>query len=144
MIENGEGEDDGNGEENEQQEEQEQTAPTVWFLKLKPLIDQVREVSFSLIFTFGAVISLDEIMIRFMGHSIETHRIENKPIGKGYEYFVLATKDGFGMNFTPDGRTAAKKNKQVYSHLIGQGKIEAMILHVVESIERFKKNKRVD
>ena len=116
---------------------------SMWFHKLQPLVDHVRQVSFDLVFILGTLLSLDEMMIRFMGRSNETHRMKNKPIGEGYKFFVLATKDGFVVNFTPDGRSAQKNKQQEYqqddqSSKSSAGKIETMILYVMNVIERFK------
>jgi len=44
-----------------------------------------------LIYTLGTHLALDEQMIRFMGRSLETHRMKNKPIKEGFKFFVLAT-----------------------------------------------------
>ena len=60
------------------------------------------------------LLSLDEMMIRFVGRCRETHNIKNKPIGEGFKFFVLATMMGFVVNFTPDGRIAEKKGEQEY------------------------------
>ena len=73
------------------------------------MIDRAHEVTFSLIFTLGTMVSLDSMMIILMGRSIEKCRIKNKPINEGHTLFVLATKDGFVANFTPDWRTTEKK-----------------------------------
>jgi len=77
-----------------------------------------------------------------MGRSGETHQIKHKPIGKGYKLFTLTTFRGFIVNFTLDGRTAAKgknkKNTQEYETQEGTGKIQSMILHVCGVINRFK------
>lgn len=114
-----------------------------WFSKLKPLVDHVRDVSFELVFILGTILSLDEMMIRFMGRSAETHRMKNKPISEGFKFFVLATKEGFIVNFTPDGRTAEKNNKQEYdTHNSSSGKIEKMILFVMKIIDKFKERQQ--
>ena len=81
---------------------------SVWFDNLEPLISHFREVSEDLIFILGTTLALDEMMIRFMGRSLETHRMKNKLISEGFKFFVLATSNSFIVNFTPDGRTAAK------------------------------------
>jgi len=60
-------------------------------------------------------LSLDEMMVRFMGRSLETHRLKNKSIGEGFNFFVLSTVEGFVVKFTPDGRTATKTGTQEYS-----------------------------
>ena len=120
----------------ESQEDNEETTK-VWFEKIQHLVDHVREVSYSLIHILGTFLSLDEMMIRFMGRSLQTHRIKNKPIKEGYKFFVLSTTKGFIVNFTPDGRTAEKKKEQEYT-AGSLGKIESMILFVVEIINRIK------
>ena len=76
------------------------------------------------------------MMVRFMGRSLQTHQIKNKPIGEGYKLFVLTIYRGFVVNFTPDGRTAAKEGNQEYDTKNGEGKIASMILHVCEVIDR--------
>ena len=50
--------------------------------------------------------------------------MKNKPIKEGYKFFVLATKEGFILNFTPDGRTAAKVGEQEYDDKSGTGKVK--------------------
>ena len=73
-----------------------------------------------------------------MGRFLETHRIKNKPIKEGYKFFVLSTTKGFVVNFTPDGQMAGKNKEQEYSTRTNTGKIESMILYIVDVIERFK------
>ena len=113
----------------------------VWFNKIQPLVDNFRAVTFSIVHVLGTLLSFDEMMVRFMGRSSETHRIKNKPIVEGYKLFTLTTHHCFIVNFTLDGRTAAKgKNKksvQEYA-MAGNGKIESMILHVIAVIDRLK------
>ena len=90
----------------------------------------------NLIFTLGTILALDKMMICFMGRSHETHRIKNKPIKEGYEFFVLATLFGFIVSFTPDGRSAAKSGGKLDFNLKNKefGKIGSMILFIVSSI----------
>ena len=106
----------------------------VWYEKLAFLIDHTRNVSKSFIWILGTALSIDEMMIRFSGRSAETHRIKNKPIKEGYKFFVLATKSGYIVNFTPDGRKAARVGEQEYEEQRGMGKIESMVLFLVEVI----------
>ena len=115
---------------------------SLWFDKLEPFISHFREVSESMIHTLGTNLSLDETMIRFMGRSSQTHRIKNKPISEGYKFFVLATSNGFVVNFTPDGRSAGKKDGQEYEKDKNTGKIESMINHVVSIIDRLRKTQK--
>eukprot|EP00957_Ditylum_brightwellii_P189496 14423935-Ditylum_brightwellii.AAC.1 len=53
-------------------------------------------------------------MVRFSGWSMETHRIKDKPIGKGCKLFNFFTTAGYVFNFTPDVRIAAKSQQQEY------------------------------
>ena len=113
----------------------------VWFDKIEPLVENVRKVSQKLILSLGTVLSLDEMMIRFQGRSLETHRLRNKPINEGYKFFVLATTNGFVVNFTPDGRTAEKKAQQEYELNKSIGKKESMILFVTSVLDRIRENR---
>eukprot|EP00957_Ditylum_brightwellii_P113381 8645602-Ditylum_brightwellii.AAC.1 len=44
-------------------------------------------------------------------------------------------REGYGINFTPDGHTAAKSHQQEYETCSSMGKIESMILHVNSIID---------
>ena len=81
-------------------------------------------------------------MMRFAGRSLETHHMKNKPIGEGYKFFCLATKEGYIINFTPNGRTAAKSQTQEYKADKKFGKIESMIIHVLSVIKKLNKNRK--
>ena len=114
----------------------------MWFDKLQYLIEHVRSVNYNALFILGTILSLDEMMVRFSGKSEETQRLKGKPISEGYKLFVLATKDGFVVNFTPDGRTAAKKGGLEYDLSKKLGKTESMIIHLVDIIERHKEKQK--
>ena len=114
---------------------------SVWFDKILLLVENVRKVSLELILSLGNILSLDEMMIRFRGRSIETHRIKNKPIGERYKFFVLVTSYGFVINFTPDGRSAEKRAEQEYNKNKSIGKIESMILFVTSVLDEIKERR---
>ena len=118
----------------------------VWYEKIFPIVDHVRKRSMDLIYTLGTHLALDEQMIRFMGRSLETHRMKNKPIKEGFKFFVLATIQGFVVNFSPDGRTAAKSDKVDYDiNNVEFGKIGSMIMYLVDSVTKLleKQSRRV-
>ena len=102
------------------------------------MIDHVRSVSQAMIFTLGTILSLDEMMIRFFGRSLETQRMKNKPIREGCKLFVLATKNGYVVNFTPEGRSAPVRGEQEYENDKSKGKIESMIMYVLSVISDLK------
>lgn len=115
-----------------------QSSKKVWYTKLTGIIDHVRTVSKEFVYVLGTILSLDEMMIRFFGRSSETHRMKNKPIKEGYKFFVLTTKEGFILNFTPDGRKAARVGEQEYEEDKKMGKVESMILFMLKIIEELK------
>ena len=132
---------DGDDEEEEMDDEevsQQSTQKKVWYNKLTWVIDHIRDVSQQFVFVLGTTLSLDEMMIRFFGRSVETHRMKNKPIKEGYNFFVLATKEGYVLNFTPDGRTAERKGEQEYDEDKKTGKVETMILFLIKIIDELK------
>ena len=120
------------------EDEQASNKKKVWYEKLTWIIDHVRDISKEFVFVLGTTLSLDEMMIRFYGRSLETHRMKNKPIKEGYKFFVLATKEGFILNFTPDGRTAARIGEQEYEENRHIGKIESMILFLIKVVDEIK------
>eukprot|EP00957_Ditylum_brightwellii_P197497 15047449-Ditylum_brightwellii.AAC.1 len=63
------------------------------------------------------------MMMQFCGYSSETHQMKNKPIGEEYKLFMLASVEGYVINFTPDGHTAAKSQQQQYETCITIGKM---------------------
>ena len=91
-----------------------------------------------LIWVLGTWMSIDEMMIRFMGRSNQTHRVKNKPISQGFNFFVLCTYPGFVINFTPGRRAAAYTHQQEYQEG-PKGKIASMIKHITDTIEKLKK-----
>ena len=117
----------------------------VWFEKVETLVHHMRSKNVKLVHTLGTLLSFDEMMIRCVGRSNETHRIKNKPIGQGYKLFCLTTSNGFCVNFTPDGRAAEKKGEQEYDKNDTKGKIQSMVLHVTDIVSHFrdKQKKRV-
>lgn len=132
---------DENENEDSESEDNANTNQNVWFTKLKPLIDHVHEVSSSLIYVLGIFLSLDEMMIHFMGMLLEIHRIKSKPIKEGYKIFVLSTSKGFVVNVTPDGQRASKTKQQEYN-TTSIAKIESMILYVLGIIEELKQKQK--
>ena len=69
--------------------------------------------------------------------------MKNKPVPVGYKFFVLAVATlGFIINFTPDGRLAEKNGNQEYEKNGESGKIQTMILHVVQIINRFRETQQ--
>ena len=60
------------------------------------------------------LLAIDEMMIRFLVCNLQTIQCKNKLIKDGYKCFVLATKIGFILNFTLDGRTAKYLDENEY------------------------------
>ena len=90
-------------------------------------------------FQLGSYLAIDEMMIKYSGRSKETIRIKNKPIKEGFKLFVLATYQGYVVNFTPEGRFASNSDSNEYN--ITGGKIESMITFL-SSVVTSLKNKQ--
>ena len=69
--------------------------------------------------------------------------MKNKPIKEGYNFFVLTTREGFILNFTPDGRKAAQVGEQEYEEDRKIGKVESMILFMLKIIEELKEKQLI-
>ena len=110
----------------------------VWYYKIEAFVNHVRDINFDVIFVLGTCLSLDEMMIRFMGRSSETHRMKNKPIKEGFKFFTLCTSQGFCVHFTPHGRTAANQGRQEYAVKKSDGKIAVMVEFITSIIDRFR------
>ena len=77
--------------------------PTLWFGKILPLLSFFRKVSLLFIFLFGTYLFFYEIMIRFYGKSLQTHRINNKAVKEVYKCFVMTDSiTSYIVNFVPD------------------------------------------
>jgi hypothetical protein len=57
--------------------------------------------------------------------------MKNKPISEGYKLFALTDKQGYVLNFTPDGRISTKTNGQQEYLVDGTSKIKSMIEFLV-------------
>ena len=77
-------------------------------------------------------------MIRLFGCSFETHQMKNKPIKEVDKCFGLTIKTGFVLNFTPDGRRAAQLGQQESTEDKSLGKIETMIIFMLQIIPQLK------
>ena len=66
---------DDNRSEDANEDESKPANKTVWFEIMQIVINHMREVNFHLIYVLGTILFLDEMMIQFMGRSLETYRI---------------------------------------------------------------------
>ena len=87
-------------------------------------------------FQLGTYLAIDEMMIKYSGRSKETICIKNKPIKVGFKLFVLATYQGYVVNFTPEGRFASNVDSNEYN--ITGGKIDSMITFITQIITILK------
>jgi len=65
----------------------------VWFSKIKHMLDLITTTTTTLV-TPSSNVSIDEMMIRFVGRSVHTMVIKSKPIPRGYKAYSLCTSDG--------------------------------------------------
>jgi hypothetical protein len=98
-------------EEGEEEYVQHHNVRELWWYKLKPFIDHIRETSQSCIYMLGSHLSIDGMMNRFSGRCVEMYRMKNKPISKGYKFFALTDRAGSMLNFTPNGTISTRTNQ---------------------------------
>lgn len=112
----------------------EQEQSQVWFGKILALINHVRKISKLLLVRPGLTVSIDEMMVRCSGRSVETHRMKHKPIDQGYKCFAVTdSKTGFVCHFTPDGRVAGNDGLNEYSRANQDGgKLHHMLMYLYE------------
>eukprot|EP00957_Ditylum_brightwellii_P067055 5090013-Ditylum_brightwellii.AAC.1 len=63
--------------------------------------------------------------------------MKNKPISEGFNFFVFTNTLGYVVNFTPDGRIAAKAGQQEYAASRTEGKIESMVKFITSIVDEF-------
>ena len=88
-----EGEDD-NSEGEEVDKYNESMTKKVWFEKVQTFIDHIHVIGLGMIWVLGIWLSIDEMMARFMGRSIKTYRMKNKPISEEY----IFSQQALGMS----------------------------------------------
>lgn len=90
-----------------------------WYSKVKPLLDHVNQLSKRLCRHPGFALSVDEMMRKFKGRSMQTHRMKNKPIKEGYKFFAICdAQTGFVYHFFPDGQKETNKIVEFVKRLI--------------------------
>ncbi len=80
----------------EENEEVTNNADSVWNFKIRPVVDHLRTKSNEIIFILAAFHALDEMMIRFSGRSVETHRI--KQANQGRLQFFCSSNEEWNCN----------------------------------------------
>ena len=127
--------DDSGPEPNQEQDSPEPTDKPKWYHKVSPLMEHVRSTSLFFVVVLGMCLAIDEMMIRFSGHSNEMHRMKNKPIGEGYKFYVLAcSMTGYVLFFTPDGRVGLNEFEDTKKEA---GKIARMMSSVTKMLDEY-------
>src|SRR4051812_34716049 len=80
-----------------------------YYAKVEPLLSHIHEILKKL-YIPSLNISVDEMIVRFSGHSIHIIRIRGKPTPEGYKIFALCDH-GYTYTFLPSSRV--KQNKEV-------------------------------
>lgn len=75
----------------DEEELHQQQKPKEWWYKVEPLASRFEAASRKY-YLPGSDIAIDEVMIPCFGHSYDTVKMSNKPIGRGYKLFGLAEK----------------------------------------------------
>ena len=94
-----------------------QARANCWYAKVETLVIHVNAVSKRLCRHPGFAVAIDEMMKKFKGRSINTHKMRGKPIKEGFKFFAICDSlSGYVFDFFPDGRNADKTN--VYDNVM--------------------------
>ncbi len=109
---------------------------TLWFGKAAKRIDHVRNLSQKFVQQPALFLALDEMMVRFKGRSVETHRMTNKPVNVGFKLFSLAdSQTGYVYYFTPEGRVVGGRGGNEFSSQNSEGgKTYHMVMDCVDAL----------
>ncbi|CAG8797157.1 296_t:CDS:2, partial [Dentiscutata erythropus] len=100
-----------------------------WFDKVKPLASHIRNIS-KQIYVSGSRVAIDEMMIRFSGHSKHAFRMKNKPVSEGYKIISLCEK-GYTYTFMFESRV--ELNKEV-PNILGLSKTGSLVSYLVTQL----------
>lgn len=100
-----------------------------WYRKVQPLFDHVERNSRRLMRP-GSHVAVDEMMVRFVGRSIDTYRLSNKPIPKGYKLIAACLSNGYMFSCIPVSRSR-KHGAPTFDGLSATGAIVAKLAEAV-------------
>jgi hypothetical protein len=98
-----------------------------YYAKVEPLLSHVRNIS-KLLYIPSSNISIDEMMVRFSGHSIDTTWIKNKPIPEGFKIFALCDH-GYTYTFLPTSRIHQNEEVQKVDGITYTGSVVLYLAH---------------
>jgi len=101
--------------------------------KMRPLFSQINEKCLQY-FLNEEHLSIDESMLPYYGRHSSKQRIVGKPIRMGYKMWVLATSDGYVVQFDP--YTGAKRSGGTRSSSTSWGLGEHVVLDLLEELPR--------
>jgi len=101
--------------------------------KMRPLFAQVNQKCLQY-FLNEEHLSIDESMLPYYGRHGSKQRIVGKPIRMGYKMWVLATSEGYVVQFDP--YTGAKKSGGTRSSATSWGLGEHVVLDLLEELPR--------
>lgn len=72
-----------------------------WYSKVKPFLKHISTVLRQLCRHPSSCLSIDEMMTKFKGRSIQTFRMKGKPIKEGFKFWALCDRSGFVYHMMP-------------------------------------------
>lgn len=107
--------------------------PSDGMAKVRPLYSQINERCLQY-FLNEDCLSVDESMLPYYGRHSSKQRIIGKPVRMGYKMWVLATSDGYVVQFEP--YLGAKKTGGTRSSSVSWGLGEQVVLDLLEELPR--------
>lgn len=80
-----------------------------WYKKVEPFLRHVVNVSQKICKHPSSCLSIDEMMAKFKGRSVQTFRMKGKPIKQGFKFWALCDRSGFVYHMMPCTRVGTKE-----------------------------------
>ncbi len=89
-----------------------------WYHKVEDFLDHVNKMSQKLVNKLRDFLSLDKMMKLFKGWSSQMHMMKNKPIKKGFKFWVVSCPEtSFVYRFVPSGMMEGEKIYNVVNNM---------------------------
>jgi len=101
-----------------------------YYAKVEPLLSHIRKTSQS-IYRPSSNMSVDEMIIRFLGRSPHTFRMKGKPTPEGFKILALCDY-GYTWTFLPVSRIAKSKEIEVSENKLGDA--AHSVIHLIKQL----------
>jgi hypothetical protein len=104
-----------------------------WFRKVEPLNSNLRR-QFKDFYEPPAVMTADEMMVRYFGRSADTTKMPGKPIKQGYKVFALCSHTGYTWDWRFSSPRAGITELPPRSPAVDLPPTKAVVYHMAKSL----------